>query len=167
MLYSAWLRDRIGYLALPPIIGLIYLGGWAAVAPQTLFASGLPWYLYALGVVWQAGHIMVYYPLHLEEGAKAPPAFCFTPSARAAVGIGLFFALLTLAGGIGLFFVANLGLLYLFLVTAAGVYALLGSLRLLGSPRSRPLGIRAFMSLSVLRLTISAAILLTFFIALF
>ncbi|MBN1176871.1 MAG: UbiA prenyltransferase family protein, partial [Dehalococcoidales bacterium] len=71
-LYSASLRDRVGYLSLPPIVGLIYLGGWAAFSPGTLFTSGLPWYLYLIGVVWQTAHIMIYYPLHVVPGERTP-----------------------------------------------------------------------------------------------
>ena len=66
-LYSFYLRDNLGYLSLPPIVGLIYLGGWAAYSPETLFTSFLPWYLFILGAVWQAAHIMVYYPLHIKR----------------------------------------------------------------------------------------------------
>ena len=130
-LYSAYLRDRVGYLSLPPIVGLIYLGGWAAFSPETLFSSWLPWYLYLLGVVWQTAHIMVYYPLHFtpdtgsEPKTKAPPAFFFTPSPQAAVKIGVGFTCLTLVLSVWLLFLAPLSALYLALVIAAGIYALI------------------------------------------
>ena len=167
-LYSAYLRDRVGYLALPPIVGLIYLGGWAAFSSETLFSSLLPWYLYILGVVWQAAHIMVYYPLHItgnESGARVPPAFFLVPSPRVAVGIGTGFICLTLLLSALLPLLAPLSALYLGLVLAAGIYALTMGLRLLKDTSSREKGLKAFTSLTIFRLTISAAILLDVFLA--
>ena len=106
--YSAYLRDRVGYLSLPPIVGLIYLGGWAAFSPETLFGSVLPWYLYLLGVAWQAAHIMIYYPLHVVPvTGKAPPVLFFTPSSQTAVKIGVVFTGLTLLLGAALFKLAS------------------------------------------------------------
>lgn len=164
--YSVYLRDKVGYLSLPPIVGLIYLGGWAAFSPATLLQNWLPWYLYLLGVIWQAAHIMVYYPLHIrpEAGLKIPPALFFRPSPPAAVRIGVGFTCLTLLLATGLFFLAPLGALYLVLVIAAGVYALINGLRLLKDADNRDRGLKAFTSLSTFRLVISAAILLTVFL---
>lgn len=164
-LYSAYLRDRAGYLSLPPIVGLIYLGGWAAFAPETLFSTWLPWCLYLLGVVWQTAHIMVYYPLHRKPETKAPPAFFFRPSPPAAVKIGVVFTILTLVLSALLPLLTPLSGLYLALVIAAGVYALVSGLRLMRDTTSRKLGLQAFTSLSVFRLVISAAILLTVWLA--
>jgi len=169
-LYSAYLRNRAGYLSLPPIVGLIYLGGWAAFSPETLFSSWLPWYLYILGVVWQTAHIMVYYPLHListssEPGAKVPPALFFTPTPQAAVKIGVAFTCLTLLLSAGLFSLAPLTGLYLILVIIAGIYALISGLRLQKEALNRDKGIKAFTSLSIFRLVISLSILLVIFIS--
>jgi len=163
-LYSAYLRDRVGYLALPPIVGLIYLGGWAAFSPETLLSSWLPWYLYLLGVVWQTAHIMIYYPMHIVPDAKAPPVLFFTPSPQSAVKIGVGFTCLTLLLSAGLFFLTPLGALYLALVVAAGIYALINGLRLLRDSLNRNTGLKAFVSLSIFRLVISAAILITVFL---
>jgi len=169
-LYSTYLRDRVGYLSLPPIVGLIYLGGWAAFSPGTLLSSWLPWYLYLLGVFWQTAHIMVYYPLHVISSSSEPrtrvtPALFFTPSPQAAVKIGVIFTLLTLLLSAGLFFIAPLSALYLALVIAAGLYALVSGLRLIKDTFNRNTGLRAFTSLSIFRLVISAAILLTVFLS--
>ena len=166
-LYAAYLRDRVGYLSLPPVVGLIYLGGWAAFSPGTLFSSLIPWYLYLLGVVWQAAHIMIYYPLHVVPTAgrrtdiKLPPALFLTPSPQLAVRIGIGFTCLTLLLGAGLFFMVNLGAVYLILVIAAGMYALMGGLKLSRDSLNRGRGLKAFTSLSVFRLVISAAILIS------
>lgn len=166
--YSVYLRDRVGYLSLPFIVGLIYLGGWAAFSPETLFSSMLPWYLYLLGVIWQAAHIMVYYPLHITDnsksGAKMAPAFFFTPSPLAAVGIGAGFICLTFLLSALLPLLAPLGILYLALVLTMGIYALTSGVRLLRDALNREKELRAFTSLSIFRLTISAAILLSIFL---
>lgn len=163
-LYSIYLRDKVGYLSLPPIVGLIYLGGWVAFSPGTLFGNWLPWYLYLLGVVWQTAHIMIYYPLHIVSGMKNPPALFFRPSPRFAVRIGIIFTCLTLALSSLLPLVApGLGVIYLVLVITTGIYALIYGLRLYKSIMDRQRGMAAFMSLSVFRLVISAAILLSIF----
>ncbi len=169
-LYSAFLRDRLGYLSLPPIIGLIYLGGWAAVSPETLFTSWLPWYLYLLGVVWQAAHIMIYYPLHLaptidESRVKTPKALFFTPSPKKAVKIGLVFTGLTLLLSLLLVLMTSLGILFILLVAAAGVYTLVNGLIFVKEVKDRSKGLRAFTAVSLFRLVISAAILLSVLIS--
>ncbi len=162
-LYSAFLRDRIGYLSLPPIVGLIYLGGWAAFSPGTLLQSALPWFLYLLGTVWQAAHIMTYYPLHIVPGEKAPPALIFRPSPRTAVVMGLLLTGLTITLALLLPLAApSLGILYLVIVLAAGVLAVLPSLRFLKNIHDRTACLRAFNFLSLFRLVVSAAILLSF-----
>ena len=169
-LYSVYLRDKVGYLTLPPIVGLIYLGGWAAFSPESLFSSLLPWYLYLLGVVWQAAHIMIYYPLHItkningKSGIKVPPVFFFVPSARVAVSIGIGFICLTLLLSVLLPLLAPLGAIYPILVLAAGIYALSSGIVLFKNALSREKGLKAFASLTIFRLTISVAILLSFFI---
>ena len=161
--YSAHLRDSVGYLSLPPIVGLIYLGGWAAFSPDTLFHSILPWYLFILGAVWQTAHIMTYYPLHLAPGEKAPPALFFRPSPRAAVLIGLLFTALTIILAAWLpFYAPSLGAIYLVIASAAGVFAFITSIRLLKNVCDRKACLRAFTSLSLFRLAVSAAILLSF-----
>jgi protoheme IX farnesyltransferase len=162
-LYSAYLRDMIGYLSLPPIVGLIYLGGWVAFSPGTLFHSILPWYLFILGAVWQAAHIMTYYPLHLAPGEKAPPALFFRPAPRATVVTGLLFTCLTIVLALLLPLAAPpLGMLYLVIVLAAGAPALITSLLLLRRVDDRRTCLRAFTSLSTFRMAVSGAILLSF-----
>ena len=161
-LYSVYLRDRAGYLSLPPIVGLIYLGGWAAFSPGTLFTSWLPWHLYILGAVWQTAHIMIYYPLHVVPGRKNPRALFFRLSARTAVITGIVFTVLTiLLSGLLPLAAPGLGALYLVPVTAAGIYALVTGFRLSGDIQNKKQGVAAFTSLSVFRLVISAAILIS------
>ena len=170
-LYSMYLRDKVGYLSLPPIVGLIYLGGWAAFSPETLFTSFIPWYLYLLGVVWQAGHIMVYYPLHLTEDAagkekhKVPSALFFVPSPRLAVTLGVVFFCITLIMAGLLPLLTPLGPLYLALVLPVGIYALYNCVKLLGDSMNRSKGLKAFGVVTIFRMTVSVSILLVVLIA--
>jgi protoheme IX farnesyltransferase len=162
-LYSAYLRDKVGYLSLPLIVGLIYLGGWAAFSPGTLFHSILPWYLFLLGTVWQAAHIMTYYPLHITLGEKAPLALFSRPSPRVAVKMGLSFTGLAIALAVLLPLLAlPVGELYLVIVAGAGAYAVLASFRFLRDVSNRRACLRAFTSLSIFRMAVSMAILLSF-----
>jgi len=149
-LYSAYLRDKVGYLSLPPINGLIYLGGWVAFSPETLFSSLLPWYLYLLGVAWQAGHIMVYYPQHItdndESRVKVPPALFFVPSPKVAVGIGIGLICITLLMAALLPLIAPLSALYLVLILAMGIIALINGIQYFNNVSNREKGLKAFTS---------------------
>lgn len=171
VLYSAFLRDRVGYLSLPPIVGLVSLGGWTAFSPETIFTLSLPWFLYFLHFSWQAGHIMVYYPLHITNDAadrqsvKIPPALFFVPSPRTAVAIGIAFVGLTLLLSILLPLLAPLGYLYLVLVIVAGIYGLTMGLRFLKDITNTKGGLQAFTALSIFRLITVVAILLDVFLA--
>ena len=164
-LYSACLRDRIGYLSLPPINGLIYLGGWAAFAPEALFSSWLPWLLYSLGFCWQAGHIMIYSPVHPIRRASGGwrtevPALFFVPSPRGAAALGVGFLSATLILAVGLFFLAQLSFFYVALVLVVAVPTLVSSLAFLRNSSDRDRGLKAFSQVSTFRLVLSAAILL-------
>ena len=112
---------------------------------------------------------MIYYPLHVIPDAgrrmniKVPPAFFLSPSPQLAVRIGIGFTCLTLLLGVGLFFMVNIGTVYLVLVLAAGLYALVCGLRLSKDSLNRNKGLKAFTSMSVFRLIISAAILISIF----
>ncbi|MHA1382850.1 MAG: UbiA family prenyltransferase [Candidatus Helarchaeota archaeon] len=64
ILYSGFFRDRIGYLTLPLLIGLFPLGGVSALAPDLLFNDYIPWLLFIMVSLWQAGHILAYSPPH-------------------------------------------------------------------------------------------------------
>ncbi len=165
-LYSVYLRDKVGYLSLPPIVGLISLGGWTAFSPDNLFTSWLPWFLYLLHFSWQAAHIMIYYPLHLpvqlasRQSVKVPYAFLFTPSPKTAVRIGVIFVCLTLLLSFLLPLFTNLGYFYFILIFIAGMYGLMHSLKFLRDVSDTKKGMRAFIALSIFRLVTVVAILL-------
>jgi 4-hydroxybenzoate polyprenyltransferase len=169
--YSAYLRDRFGYLSLPPIVGLVSLGGWSAFSPETLFSSWLPWFLYFLHFSWQAGHIMIYYPIHVtaetagKPSIKIPPAFFFVPSTRMAVSIGIGFVCLTLLLSILLPLMISLSYLYLLLVLASGVYGLVMGIRFLRNTSDNNKGLQAFTAVSMFRLVTVMAILVDVFLS--
>ncbi|HSW58784.1 MAG TPA: UbiA prenyltransferase family protein [Dehalococcoidales bacterium] len=169
-LYSAYLRDRVGYLVLPLIEGSLWLCGWTAFSPETLFTSWVPWSLYAFSALWQAGHIMIYSPLHPIRQVKGKnltqvPAFFVTTSPRAATIIGVVFLVLTIALGIFLGFYLNLGLIFLIPVAIMGFFSLVVSISFMNDSGNFGKGIKAFTVvtyfMTVARLTILLSVLFT------
>jgi 4-hydroxybenzoate polyprenyltransferase len=165
--YSAFFRNKVGYLSLPPVPGLIYLGGWAAFSPDTLFSTPLPLCLYMLGLLWQAAHITTYYPLHIVDNTRSklsvdsvPPLLFSRPSPKAAAAFGLCFTCVTFSLSLSLFLLAPLGYLYMVFVAGSGIYTVIVGLKFLREPSNRRLGLRSFASLSIFRLVISVAMLL-------
>lgn len=121
-LYSGYLRDRVGYLVLPPIEGTLWLCGWAAFSPETLFTSWAPWLLWAFSAAWQAGHIMVYSPLHPishinDKKLTQVPALFKRTSPKAATIIGLVF--LCLATVLGMYIGVYFNLKWLYIIPTA------------------------------------------------
>ena len=164
-LYSSFLRDRVGYLSLPPIEGLIFLCGWACLAPDTVFTSLLPWYLYFMGVVWQSAHILAHYVLNIRHAEGRPPIstpLLFSrPSPQTASKMTLGFTILLLGMGLWLTRLTPLSYLYLVPVAVAGIYTLLQCRAFWKSASDERQMHRAWSSLSLFRLIISAAIILT------
>jgi protoheme IX farnesyltransferase len=169
-LYSGVLRDRVGYLVLPPIQGLLWLCGWAAFSPATLFHSWLPWLLYIFSIAWQSGHIMIYSPLHpvrKVKGAKLTqvPALVFKTSPGMAATIGFWFLCLALGLSIYLGFYAHLGWLFIAPAAIMGLIALQKSYRFTqASDDFRP-GIQAFSFATYYMLTVRVFILLAVLLA--
>lgn len=148
-LYSSYLRDRVGYLVLPPIEALLWLCGWAAFSPDTLFTSWAPWILWSFSLTWQAGHIMIYSPLHPVShvrGVKLTqvPAFFKRTSPQAATVIGFIFLCLAVAVGIYLGFYFDLGLIYLVPAAIMAVPALAIAFRYMRDAENFAKGIKAF-----------------------
>jgi heme O synthase-like polyprenyltransferase len=165
-LYSSILRDKVGYLSLPPIEGLIFLCGWACFSPQTVFTSVLPWYLYLLGLVWQSGHIMAHYVLHIRyDDDKKPviwtPALFSKPSPRSASIMVMSFAILLFLMSVVMPVLTSLSYLYLVPVIGWGVYTLFRCRSFLRNAADKESLHKAWSSLSMLRMVISLAILLS------
>ncbi len=164
-LYSSHLRDRIGYLSLPLIEGLIFLCGWACFSPETLLTA-LPWYLYCLGVVWQSSHILAHYLLNIryDEGGKPEiqtPALFTRPSAETAARASFLLALVLLVMSLALPVFTSLSYLYFVPVAICGALTLYHCGALLRSIRDGGRLHRAWSSLSFFRIVISLAILLS------
>ena len=165
-LYSLYLRDKVGYLTLPPIEGLIFLCGWACLSPDTLFSTALPWYLYLLGLVWQSGHILAHYVLNIrfdEQGKPniMTPAFLSKPSLQSASRMTMGCAILLLIMSVLLPVLTPLSFLYSVPVAAYGIYTLYQCLAFIKSAENKENMHRAWSSLSIFRMVISAAISLS------
>jgi 4-hydroxybenzoate polyprenyltransferase len=168
-LYSAYLRDRVGYLVLPPIQGLLWLCGWTAFSPGTLFTSWLPWVLYLFSACWQAGHIMVYSPLHpiRKFGGKTltqVPALFVTTSPRTASILGFIFLILTLGMGVYLGLFADLGLVFLVPFLIMGLVTIFISYRFMLDSANFGKGIQAFTFATYFMLVARIGILLSVFL---
>ncbi len=167
--YCSALRDRVGYLSLPPIVALFPVGGWAACSPDTLFTNPLPWLLYLVTMGWQAGHIMVYsagHPIEEIDGRMKTevPAFFFTPSPRVASVMGCVFLALTLGVSIGLFAVSPLGYVYLVMAVGSGGLVIAAALRLVRAPLDRKRALFAFNVASFYEAALFGGILLDTFV---
>jgi 4-hydroxybenzoate polyprenyltransferase len=167
-LYSGLLRDRVGYLVLPPIEGMLWLCGWTAFSPDTLFTRA-PWVLWAFSAAWQAGHIMVYSPLHPVQHVKGEkltqvPALFKRTSPQAATVLGFSFLCLAVAVGIYLGFYFELGLLYLIPTALMALVALAVSYRFMRDPENFTRGIQAFSFATYFMLVARVFILLSVFL---
>jgi 4-hydroxybenzoate polyprenyltransferase len=166
-LYSAVLRDKVGYLSLPPIEGLIFLAGWAALSPGTILTL-TPWILYLMGLTWQAAHIMGHYLVHIRYDSRNKPvintpAFFCKPSPRTASIIALVFIVLCFGLSLWLIFLTGLHLVYIILISAAGLYTLVKTWTLVKDSVSREKLHKAWSSLALYRMVCSVAILLDVF----
>jgi 4-hydroxybenzoate polyprenyltransferase len=164
-LYSTHLRDKAGYLSLPPIEGLIFLCGWACLSPDTVFRTLLPWYLYLLGLVWQSAHIMTHYVLNIRFDAAGKPEIAtpllFTkPSAPRAARLTLIFTVLLFIMSALLPLLTPLSYLYIIPVAAYGLFTLDKCRVFSRDAVKKEKAHRAWSALSTFRLVISAAIIL-------
>jgi len=169
VVYCLVLRDRVGYLSLPPIVGLFPVGGWAAFSPDTLFTNPLPWLLYLLTVGWQAGHIMVYsagHPIEEVGGRKKTevPALLFRPSPVAASLSGLVFLVATLVVSIGLYLASPLRYPYLVIAVGSALIVVTAALRLLRDPLNRRKALLAFNVASFYEMALFGGILVDVFV---
>jgi 4-hydroxybenzoate polyprenyltransferase len=165
-LYSAYLRDKVGYLVLPPIQSMLWLCGWTAFSPDTLFTSWIPWSLYLFSVAWQAGHIMIYSPLHpvsKKHGLKLTqvPALFVRTSPQAASILGFVFLWVALGLGIFLAFFVDLDLIYLIAICIMGAIMLIMSYKFMKDSENFSKGIKAFQAITYFMLTARVFMLLS------
>ena len=165
-LYSAYLRDKVGYLVLPPIEGMLWLCGWTAFSPDTLFHSWMPWTLWLFSAAWQAGHIMVYSPLHPISHIKGVkltqvPALFVKTSPQTAAVLGFIFLWIAFGLGIFLGIYGNLGLIYLVPVCIMGIITLTVSYSFMRDAENFGKGIKAFTCATYFMLVARVFILLS------
>jgi heme O synthase-like polyprenyltransferase len=156
----------VGYLSLPPIEGLIFLCGWACLAPETVFTTLLPWYLYFLGVIWQTAHILAHYVLNIRHDVEGKPHIStpvlFSLSlAPTASKVTMGFTILLLTMSLVLPWLTPLSYLYLIPVAGFGIYTLLQCRAFLKAASDERRMHRAWSALSLFRLVISAGIILS------
>ncbi len=168
-LYTKYGRDKVGYLTLPFIVGIHPIGGWAAFSPHTLFKSPLPWILYALMFLWQAGHIMVHSTLHpvIEVKGKRVTqikGLFFSTTPRQAATLGFIFLMFTAAVSICLYFISPLGYIYLTVAILSAFYALIPSAMLIKEPENMQKAINAFNAASLYALILSLSVLVDIFV---
>jgi len=148
---------------------MLWLCGWTAFSPETLLSSWSPWVLYLFSVAWQAGHIMVYSPLHpvqRVEGEKLTqvPAFIVRTSPQAATVLGFVFLGLAAVLSIYLGFYFDLGLLYILPTGMMALLALAISYRFMRDPENFTKGIKAFYFATYYMLVARVFILLSVFL---
>ncbi len=165
-LYSSYLRDRVGYLSLPPIEGLIFLCGWACLSPDTVFTTLLPWYLYLLGLVWQSAHILAHYVLNIRFDAEGrpdiiTPVLFSKPSPSTAAQMTLAFTVLLFLMSVLLPLLTPLSWLYIVPVAVYGLFTLYRCRAFFRASTDKERMHRAWSALSTFRLIISAAIILS------
>jgi 4-hydroxybenzoate polyprenyltransferase len=163
-LYTTHLRDKAGYLILPFIVGIHPVGGWAAFSPHTLFKSPLPWILYALIFLWQAGHIMVHSTLHpvIElrgRNVTQIKGLFFSTTPRQAAVLGFIFLMLTSGVSIYLYFVAPLNHIYLTVAILSAFYALIPSAMLIKDPENKKRAMNAFNAVSLYALILCLSVI--------
>jgi 4-hydroxybenzoate polyprenyltransferase len=160
-LYSSFLRDKVGYMSLPLIEGLIFLCGWACLSPTTAFTTVLPWYLYLLGVVWQSAHITAHYALNIRPGRAMTPLLFSTPSPGLAARVALSFTALLFILSTLLPLVTRMSYLYFIPVAAYGLYTLYRCMGFFRDPLNKEKTQRTWSALATFRMVISAAIILS------
>jgi 4-hydroxybenzoate polyprenyltransferase len=165
-LYSTHLRDKVGYLSLPPIEGLIFLCGWACLSPNTVFTTMPSWYLYLLGLVWQSAHIMAHYVLNIRYNAAGKseiitPLLFSKPSASTTSRLTLIFTTLLLMMAVLLPLLTPLSWLYIIPAAAYGVFTLYRCQAFWKASLDKERMHQAWSALSTFRLVISAAIILS------
>ncbi len=163
-LYSSYFRDKVGYLSLPPIEGLIFLAGWAALSPNNIF-SLTPWVLYLIGLSWQAAHIMGHYLLHVRYDLSGKPliktpAFFFKPSPQTAAYMALGFICVSFFLSLWLIQLTKLNYIYIILLLAIGIYSLYRTWILVKDCKSKEKLHKAWSSLTLFKMVTSIAILL-------
>lgn len=127
-IYTAYTRDRIGYLTLIFIPALAPIGVWAAFSPETIF-SWLPWLLFLFIALHQIGHIVAT-EIHLAETRP----FLIKPRWESMLyGFSVISMLIV---GIVIYFQAHLHWIYLVMLIPVTILALIAFVPFASDPKS-------------------------------
>ena len=121
--------------------------------------------LYLIGLFWQASHIMSHYMLHIKYEADGKPriitpALFNKPSPRSASYLILFFILVSFGLSIWLIFMTSLSYIYIGLILAAGLNAIVRSAILAADSGNHEKLHEAWSSLSLFKMAAAVAIML-------
>jgi heme O synthase-like polyprenyltransferase len=135
------------------------------VAPDSL-VTALPWYLYLLGLIWQSAHIVAHYILHIRyDDAGKPlvqtPVLFSKPSVESAakLTVGLTIAIFIMS--LILPVLTPLSYFYIIPVALYGIYTIYQCRAFLKTSLDNEKLHRAWSSLSLFRMVISAGILVS------
>jgi len=127
-IYTAYTRDKIGYLTLIFIPALAPIGVWVAFSAHTVF-SWIPWLLFLFVALHQIGHIVAT-EIHLSE---ARPLLIKPKWENMQYGFSVIAMFIV---GTFLYFVANLHWVYLAILAACTVLALIAFVPFAKDPKS-------------------------------
>ena len=127
-IYTAYTRDRIGYLTLIFIPALAPIGVWVAFSAQTIF-SWLPWLLFLFVAIHQIGHIVAT-EIHLSEARP----FLIKPN-REYMLYGFSLISMFIVGTV-IYFQADLHWIYLAILAALTVLAIITFVPFAREPKS-------------------------------
>lgn len=154
--YTAFTRDKIGYLTLPWITSsFIALGGWAAFRPETLFS--LPAIiLYFLFVDWQTFHILTdpYALLYTKT-------FIIKCKPKTTAYLSVFFSTVCLAIGLMLYYYAGLHWMFLVMLGLASLLFWKSVAPMVEDPTSPPKAVKAFQAAVIYQLILCIAIVVS------
>ncbi|UCG82802.1 MAG: UbiA family prenyltransferase [Dehalococcoidia bacterium] len=127
-IYTAYTRDKVGYLTLIFIPALAPIGVWVAFSAQTVF-SWTPWLLFLFVALHQIGHIVAT-EIHLSE---ARPLLIKPKWESMLYGFSVIAMFIV---GIFLYFVAHLHWIYLAILAACTAMALIAFIPFAKDPKS-------------------------------
>ncbi|MFX1598601.1 MAG: UbiA family prenyltransferase [Promethearchaeota archaeon] len=159
-IYTAFLRDRVGYMTLPWIPALIVIGGWAAFSPSDILSNCIPWLLYFLFVLWQSFHIVLEEPY----GLVPTKAFGVILKPREAVWVSIFLSILTLALGVMIYFLVSLHWIYLVLITGNSLMFWVSVIPLAKEPTSPRYAMKSFQVATIYNIVLCLALMLAILI---
>jgi 4-hydroxybenzoate polyprenyltransferase len=143
--YTKYTRDKVGFLTVAFVPGLIVVGGWAAVSPTTVLTP-FPWLLYIFALMHQTAHIIAC------EAHVPAKLFLVRPKPNTeaiiygACMVSMFFI------GLYIYVLAEIHWLFLVMLSIITILGLFAS-TFLKEPRTLERGKKAFVSIVIYGLT--------------